>query len=61
MHTFVQRNGYEGAFLPGYQSVDDGTRDGGMLLTIDHIVGNVELGQMQEWVGFYEQVFGMPR
>ena len=30
-----------------------------MLLTIDHIVGNVELGAMDEWVSFYEQVFGM--
>ena len=30
-----------------------------MLLAIDHIVGNVELGQMEEWVKFYEDVFGM--
>ena len=29
------------------------------LVAIDHIVGNVELGHMQEWVGFYERVFGM--
>jgi 4-hydroxyphenylpyruvate dioxygenase len=29
------------------------------LLTIDHIVGNVELGRMDEWVEFYERVFGM--
>ena len=29
------------------------------LETIDHIVGNVELGRMDEWVGFYERVFGM--
>jgi 4-hydroxyphenylpyruvate dioxygenase len=26
---------------------------------IDHIVGNVELGHMEEWVGYYERVFGM--
>ena len=58
-HTFVERNGYEGAFLPGYEPVQDGTQDSGMLLAIDHIVGNVELGHMQDWVGFYEQVFGM--
>ena len=31
----------------------------GMLLAIDHIVGNVELGHMDEWVKFYEDVFGM--
>ena len=30
-----------------------------MLLAIDHIVGNVELGHMEEWVHFYERVFGM--
>jgi 4-hydroxyphenylpyruvate dioxygenase len=29
------------------------------LLAIDHIVGNVELGRMDHWVGFYERVFGM--
>ena len=33
--------------------------DGVGLLAIDHIVGNVELGHMQEWVEFYERVFGM--
>jgi 4-hydroxyphenylpyruvate dioxygenase len=30
-----------------------------MLLGIDHIVGNVELGHMDEWVKYYEDVFGM--
>ncbi|MBI5105500.1 MAG: 4-hydroxyphenylpyruvate dioxygenase [Solirubrobacterales bacterium] len=59
LHTFVERGGYSGAFLPGYQAVEDGTEDSGMLLAIDHIVGNVELGRMEEWVGFYEKVFGM--
>jgi 4-hydroxyphenylpyruvate dioxygenase len=58
-HTFVQRDGYAGAFLPGFEPVDDATTDSGMLLAIDHIVGNVELGRMEQWVGFYEQVFGM--
>ena len=28
-------------------------------MAIDHIVGNVELGHMDEWVGYYERVFGM--
>jgi 4-hydroxyphenylpyruvate dioxygenase len=59
LHTFVQRNGYEGAFLPGYEPVDDGTEDSGMLLAIDHVVGNVELGAMERWVKYYEDVFGM--
>ena len=61
MHTFVGRNGYEGAYLPGYvaQESANGVDDGVGLLAIDHIVGNVELGRMEHWVGFYEQVFGM--
>ena len=58
VHTFVQRGAYRGAFLPGYEprSVDGG---GVGLLGVDHIVGNVELGDMNRWVAFYERVFGM--
>src|SRR3954447_12796259 len=59
VHTFVERGAYEGPFLPGYQAVSNGTEDSGMLLGIDHIVGNVELGHMDEWVKYYEDVFGM--
>jgi 4-hydroxyphenylpyruvate dioxygenase len=59
LHTFVERNGYDGAFLPGFEAVEDGTQDSGMLLAIDHIVGNVELGAMETWVKFYEDVFAM--
>jgi 4-hydroxyphenylpyruvate dioxygenase len=56
VHTFVDRSGYEGAFLPGYVARDAAAPDAG-LLTIDHIVGNVE--HMDEWVSYYEEVFGM--
>ncbi len=61
VHTFVARGGYEGAYLPGYvaQESANGADDGIGLLAIDHIVGNVELGRMDHWVRFYEQVFGM--
>jgi 4-hydroxyphenylpyruvate dioxygenase len=59
LHTFVERGAYHGAFLPGYVAVDRGPRDSGLLLGIDHIVGNVELGRMEEWVKYYEDVFGM--
>ena len=37
---------------------DSGGADAG-LLAIDHIVGNVELGEMDRWVKYYEDVFGM--
>ena len=57
-HTFVQRSGYEGVFLPGYARRDGNRSDVG-LLAVDHVVGNVELGEMESWVGFYERVFGM--
>jgi 4-hydroxyphenylpyruvate dioxygenase len=59
LHTFVERGAYDGPFLPGFAAIEDGTEDSGMLLAIDHIVGNVELGSMEQWVKYYEDVFGM--
>ena len=44
--------------MPGYVARDRSAGDVG-LLAIDHIVGNVELGEMETWVKFYEDVFGM--
>ncbi len=62
VHTFVERNGYAGPFLPGFAPARaDDTPDAGLLYGIDHIVGNVELGRMDEWVGYYERVFGYDR
>ena len=60
-HLFVQREDYKGAFLPGFEKRGEATHDPDAmrLMAIDHIVGNVELGHMQEWVGYYERVFGM--
>jgi 4-hydroxyphenylpyruvate dioxygenase len=61
VHTFVNRAGYEGAYLPGYVAAEstNGSDPGVGLLQIDHVVGNVELGRMNHWVEFYERVFGM--
>jgi 4-hydroxyphenylpyruvate dioxygenase len=59
-HVFVQRGDYTGAFLPGFEARDVApTGPDGLLVGIDHVVGNVELGHMEEWVGYYERVFGM--
>jgi 4-hydroxyphenylpyruvate dioxygenase len=58
LHTFVDRSEYRGPFLPRYTQRDLGDHGAG-LLAIDHIVGNVELGAMETWVKFYEDVFGM--
>lgn len=59
--TFVERQDYKGAFLPGYRpiatNVPRRARPAG-LAAIDHVVGNVELGKMNEWVAFYERVLG---
>jgi 4-hydroxyphenylpyruvate dioxygenase len=61
IHTLVDRAGYQGPYMPGYVSVSsNGHANPGVgLIAIDHCVGNVELGRMNEWVGFYERVFGM--
>ncbi len=59
VHTFVERKNYTGAFMPGYKAIDDGYHtDPVGLLYVDHCVGNVELGHMNEWVKFYEDVMG---
>lgn len=59
IHTFVERRNYSGVFMPGYEAMDDGFQTEPVgLLYVDHCVGNVELGQMNEWVRFYEDVMG---
>ena len=58
LHTFVDRSAYRGPVMPGYTARERGAGDVG-LLAIDHIVGNVELGAMETWVKYYEDVFGM--
>ena len=59
-HTFVQRDDYRGPFLPGFVSRGEPNRGGdNLLLGVDHVVGNVQLGHMEEWVHYYERVFGM--
>jgi 4-hydroxyphenylpyruvate dioxygenase len=59
VHSFVGRKDYAGPFLPGYQPVESDGADAGVgLKLLDHCVGNVELGKMDEWVGWYERVLG---
>jgi 4-hydroxyphenylpyruvate dioxygenase len=61
IHRFVDRSAYDGPFLPGFVGVDpaDASDGGALIIGIDHVVGNVELGAMTEWVSYYERVFGM--
>jgi 4-hydroxyphenylpyruvate dioxygenase len=59
IHTFVERKNYNGPFLPGYQARKSTAPVKPIgLKYIDHCVGNVELGKMNEWVSFYEKVMG---
>jgi 4-hydroxyphenylpyruvate dioxygenase len=61
VHRFVERADYAGPFLPGFIAVEhagDPTQPG-FLAGIDHVVANVELGAMETWVKYYEDVFAM--
>lgn len=59
IHTFVERKNYQGPFMPGFKakSTELEVEPVG-LQYVDHCVGNVELGRMNEWVEFYEKVMG---
>jgi 4-hydroxyphenylpyruvate dioxygenase len=59
VHYFIERKDYKGLFLPGYEKLDTGysPSDTG-LKYIDHMVGNVEEGEMNHWSDFYEKVMG---
>jgi len=60
VHTFVDRSAYAGAFAPGFDARSaEAAGNGAGLVDVDHIVGNVELGAMDAWVRFYEDVLGM--
>ncbi|WP_243744589.1 4-hydroxyphenylpyruvate dioxygenase [Streptomyces hainanensis] len=62
-HTLVDRSRYTGPYLPGYvartgtrvRAADEPRR---LFQALDHVVGNVELGRMDEWVDFYRRVMG---
>lgn len=59
VHTFVERKNYNGTFLPGYVPAKSKFKVQPVGFEfIDHCVGNVELGMMNEWVKFYEDVMG---
>jgi 4-hydroxyphenylpyruvate dioxygenase len=67
-HTLVDRSGYRGVFLPGFvargsivdrtAAIEAGVAPKRFFQAIDHVVGNVELGRMDEWVAFYQRVMG---
>ncbi|GAA4871796.1 4-hydroxyphenylpyruvate dioxygenase [Pseudonocardia benzenivorans] len=57
-HTLVDRSRYAGPYLPGYVAQDAPALGRPVFQALDHVVGNVELGRMDEWVAFYTRVMG---
>ena len=62
-HTLIDRSRYDGPYLPGYVARTSTVtrRDGAprrLFQAVDHCVGNVEIGRMDEWVSFYNRVMG---
>jgi 4-hydroxyphenylpyruvate dioxygenase len=61
VHTFVERQGYTGFFLPNFVEREDNLAESCGLLHVDHVVGNVDWDKMEETVNFYRNVFGFSR
>ncbi len=62
-HTLVDRARYDGIYLPGYVErrgayVKPEGSPKRLFQALDHVVGNVELGKMDDWVNFYNGVMG---
>lgn len=58
IHKFVERQNYKGAFAPGFKTINTHLDKPVGLVSVDHIVGNVEMGRMDHWAKFYGDTFG---
>jgi 4-hydroxyphenylpyruvate dioxygenase len=59
VHIFIERKEYNGVFLPGFEKWDSEYNPEHLgFKYIDHMVGNVELGDMNKWAKFYNDVMG---
>lgn len=60
IHTFINRVDYNGIFMPGFEEKESPLAEVNTVGVqyVDHCVGNVELGMMNEWVDFYRDVMG---
>jgi 4-hydroxyphenylpyruvate dioxygenase len=57
LHSFINRDNYRGHWEPGFREhIEKGDSLG--IKAVDHCVGNVELGKMNEWVKWYQDVLG---
>ncbi|MGB9377882.1 MAG: 4-hydroxyphenylpyruvate dioxygenase [Mycobacteriales bacterium] len=59
-HSLIERTNYSGVFRPGFVTREPMVARPAkrFFQAIDHCVGNVELGQMDDWVRFYNNVMG---
>jgi 4-hydroxyphenylpyruvate dioxygenase len=59
VHVFVERKNYNGIFLPGFKAWESDYNPQSLgLKYVDHMVGNVGWGEMNDWVKWYEDVMG---
>ncbi len=59
VHIFVERKNYRGVFLPGFVKWEPHYRPSSVgLRYVDHMVGNVDWGEMNTWAQFYHEVMG---
>ncbi len=59
VHLFIERSNYNGIFLPGYKKWESHYNPVEVgLKYIDHMVGNVDWGQMNKWCEFYAKIMG---
>ena len=59
VHVFIERKNYNGIFLPGFKKWESHYNPSTVgLKYIDHMVGNVDWGQMNKWCEFYAKIMG---
>tara|TARA_B110000003_G_scaffold107457_2_gene109831 strand:- start:4697 stop:5860 length:1164 start_codon:yes stop_codon:yes gene_type:complete len=59
VHIFVERKNYNGIFLPGYKKWESHYNPEPVgIKFIDHMVGNVDWNEMNDWCQFYAKVMG---
>jgi 4-hydroxyphenylpyruvate dioxygenase len=60
VHTFVERDGYAGTFMPGFVPSANSPRPQAApnLRNVDHCVGNVGWNEMDRWTQYYADAFG---
>ena len=62
IHSFIEDSNYSGCWAPNFTNINSEDAffetEHNSLVKIDHIVGNVEEGKMDEWKEYYENIFG---